>query len=43
MNRLEIVKERPAFLQERFFSLWISMENRYLEEFQIAGKTDQLL
>ena len=37
------VLERPAFLQERFFSLWIPMENRYLEEFQIAGKADLIL
>ena len=37
------VLERPAFLQERFFSLWIPMENRYLEAFQIAGKADLIL
>ena len=37
------VLERPAFLQERFFSLWIPMENRYLEEFQIADKADMIL
>ena len=37
------VLERPAFLQERFFSLWIPMENRYLEEFQISQKADLVL
>ena len=37
------VLERPAFLQERFFSLWIPMENRYLETFQIADQADLIL
>lgn len=37
------VLERPAFLQERFFSLWIPMENRYLETFQISEKADLIL
>ena len=37
------ILERPAFLQERFFSLWIPMENRYLEVFQIAQKADLIL
>ena len=37
------ILERPAFLQERFFSLWIPMENRYLEAFQIAEKADLVL
>ena len=37
------ILERPAFLQERFFSLWIPMENRYLEAFQIAEKADLIL
>ena len=34
------VLERPAFLHERFFTLWIPMENRYLEEFHISEKAD---
>ena len=37
------ILERPAFLQERFFSLWIPMENRYLEEFRISDKADLVL
>ena len=34
------ISERPAHLQERFFSHWIPMENRYLETFQISEKAD---
>lgn len=37
------ILERPAFLQERFFTLWIPMENRYLEEFRISEKADIIL
>lgn len=37
------ILERPPFLQERFFSLWIPMENRYLEGFQIPDKADMIL
>ena len=37
------VLERPAFLHERFFTLWIPMENRYLEEFHISEKADLIL
>ena len=37
------VLARPEFLQERFFTLWIPMENRYLEEFQISGQADLVL
>lgn len=37
------VMERPAFLQERFFSQWIPMEIRYLEQFQIPDKADIIL
>ena len=34
------ILERPAFLQERFFTQWIPMENEYLEAFHIAEKAD---
>lgn len=37
------VLERPAFVQERFFTQWIPMENAYLEHFQIADKADIIL
>jgi len=37
------IGERPAFLQERFFTQWIPMENAYLEHFQIADKADLIL
>ena len=37
------ILERPAHLQERFFTQWIPMENRYLEAFGIAGKADIIL
>ena len=37
------VLERPAFIQERFFSQWIPMENSYLEYFRIADKADIIL
>ena len=37
------VLERPAFLQERFFTLWIPLENRYLDAFRIAEKADMIL
>ena len=37
------ILERPAHLQERFFTQWIPMENRYLETFQIAGQADLIL
>ena len=37
------ILERPDFLQDRFFSLWIPMENRYMEEFQISEKADLIL
>ena len=34
------ILERPEHLQERFFSHWIPMENRYLETFRISEKAD---
>lgn len=37
------VLERPAALQERFFTQWIPMENRYLEHFRISEKADLIL
>ena len=37
------VLERPVFLQERFFTQWIPMENRYLEHFSIAEKAHIIL
>lgn len=37
------VLERPAFVQERFLTLWIPMENAYLEHFRIAEKADLVL
>jgi hypothetical protein len=37
------VLQRPAFLQEKFFTLWIPMENRYLEHFRIADRADMIL
>ena len=37
------VLQRPAFLQEKFFTLWIPMENRYLEQFRIADRADMIL
>ena len=37
------VLERPAALQERFFTQWIPMENRYLEHFRISEKVDLIL
>ena len=37
------ISERPVFLQERFFTQWIPMENTYLESFCIAEKADLIL
>lgn len=37
------VLTRPVPLQQRFFELWIPMENRYLEAFRIADKADLVL
>ena len=37
------ILDRPAFVQERFFSQWIPMENSYLEYFRIADKADIIL
>ena len=37
------VLERPSFVQERFFTQWIPMENRYLEHFRISDKADLIL
>ena len=37
------VLERPAFVQERFFTQWIPMENAYLEHFRIADSADLIL
>lgn len=37
------VLQRPAFVQERFFTQWIPMENQYLESFRIADHADIIL
>ena len=37
------IANRPAHLQKRFSEEWIPMENRYLECFSIAEKTDIIL
>ena len=37
------ILQRPAFLQEKFFTQWIPMEKSYLEHFGIAGKADIIL
>ena len=37
------VLERPAFLQERFLTQWIPMENRYFECFSIFDNADIIL
>ena len=37
------VLERPAFVQQRFFTQWIPMENAYLEHLGIAEKADLVL
>ena len=34
------VLERPAFLHQRFFDLWIPLENHYLEAFHISSRCD---
>ena len=43
MLQQQRILERPAFLQERFFTQWIPMENQYLEAFRIAEKADIIL
>ena len=37
------ILERPAFLHQRFFEMWIPMENRYLDAFQIENRCDLIL
>lgn len=37
------IRNRPAHLQEVFFTRWIPMENRYLEAFSLAEKADIIL
>ena len=37
------IQKRPAFLQERFFTQWIPMENAYLEGFHITEKADIII
>ena len=41
-QRLRIL-QRPEFVQARFFTQWIPMENSYLEHFHIADNADLLL
>lgn len=36
------VLQRPAFLHQAFFEKWIPMENRYLEQLQIAKRSDYI-
>ncbi len=42
-TQLQRIGARPAFLQERFLTRWIPMENHYLEGFHIADKADLIL
>lgn len=37
------IRERPAFLQKRFFEEWIPMEQKYFREFRIAEQADSVL
>ena len=37
------ILQRPPFLHQRFFDLWIPLENRYLETFQIREHCDLIL
>lgn len=37
------VLERPEFVRQQFFTRWIPMENRYLEEFRISERADLIL
>ena len=37
------ILDRPAFVQERFFTQWIPMENQYLDTFRISEKADLIL
>ena len=37
------ILERPAFLHQRFFEMWIPMENRYLDAFNIQHQCDLIL
>ena len=37
------ILNRPALVRERFFTLWIPMENQYLETFRIGEKADLIL
>ena len=38
--RLQRILRRPAFLQQRFFTEWIPMEQQYFREFAIEEKAD---
>ena len=37
------IGQRPAHLQQQFFTRWIPMEDRYLQAFSIAGQADIIL
>ena len=37
------VLQRPPFVQEKFFTQWIPMENQYLEAFRITDHADLVL
>lgn len=37
------IEQRPAHLRERFFQLWIPLENRYFETFSIRAGCDLIL
>ena len=38
--RKQRILQRPAFLQKRFFEVWIPMEQRYFREFSIEENAD---
>lgn len=41
--RTERIKQRPAFLQQRFFEVWIPMEQRYFKELEIPARSHLVL
>ena len=42
-ERRKRILARPAFLHERFFNVWIPMEEKYAEGFRIRDKADLIL
>ena len=41
--RHQRILQRPAFLQQRFFDMWIPMEQQYFEAFSVSQKSDLVL